>query len=261
MLSCCDGTDLARQRRSMGLARWIVLAGLAISACGGITSGSAGTGGQDAATDACSYTFPYCSSDGHIATGCCPVGANCAPPASYCDLGGGRCVGGSCPADAGSDAACPHEVCINGHLASSIACCPPGAPCVAEQFCDLGGGRCELAPNGTAADCPADAGSSDAAVTCPDGGYAMQVCINGHVTNSCCPAGAPCHPSEYCVLGGGLCTLGACSADAGNNGDAGPPECFVDSDCPKPQGDECNICKDMSRRVCKAGTCVCACQL
>lgn len=40
---------------------------------------------------------------GKIVTSCCPAGAKCSPPASYCDLGGGACALGSC-ADAGCSA-------------------------------------------------------------------------------------------------------------------------------------------------------------
>jgi hypothetical protein len=40
--------------------------------------------------------------DGHLEQICCKSGSICAEPAAFCDLGGGRCIKGSCtgPVDA-----------------------------------------------------------------------------------------------------------------------------------------------------------------
>lgn len=98
----------------------LLMAGM-LAGCGGSTA----TQGPnlDAAADAMQCPdggspIEFCS-NGHIQSSCCPAGAHCLPPASYCDLGGGACLLGACPADAGTDAPAP-ECVVNSDCHKSL---------------------------------------------------------------------------------------------------------------------------------------------
>jgi hypothetical protein len=47
--------------------------------------------------------YAYCGAGDRIATACCPDGAHCDPPASYCDHGDGTCQLGPCANGPGED--------------------------------------------------------------------------------------------------------------------------------------------------------------
>jgi hypothetical protein len=152
------------------------LAVLALTACSGQTNRASvppdsGSGSFDASSETTSggscngLTMPTCD-NGVQSTSCCPAGAFCvAPP--FCDLGDGACVlsmGAPCPdastSDALGDGSCNGATlpeCDNGVI--STFCCPTGADCASQPFCDLGNGACVLSMG---APCPVDASTSDA---------------------------------------------------------------------------------------------------
>ena len=121
--------------------------------------------------------------------------------------GGGSGGGTACPAP--TPGMCSPTGCIGGFQRTGEASCQGGAWVCVEQACQSG---CN--------------------------GSLIQVCVNGQVTSSCCPAGAPCVDSPYCDLGGGACLEGGCQ-----DFDAGPScassvyaakydqSCAGDADC------------------------------
>jgi hypothetical protein len=188
-----------------------VLALVAVAACGGRSasvgsSGSSGSSGAGASgsgnvlgsggsssgdtTRTCDGDpYSYCNANGEIATGCCPANADCAPTASYCDLGGGACAPGACPGDAGAkETPCGDRSCTGGDV------------CVVTKS---GGGPC-LPPD--------DSGD------CPDGLPPNGTCCNRLKTTYACEAlPSACTGTLACPCAKSLCQCGGCQlGDAPN---------------------------------------------
>ncbi|MFI5299156.1 MAG: hypothetical protein ACHREM_13755 [Polyangiales bacterium] len=136
----------------------------------------------------------------------------------------------------------PSIVCTDGFVRTGEATCVGTtwvcgqAPCGSDASTD---GANDSA-NDTANDGASDSGCS---------GTVIPVCIAGHISTGCCPAGAPCvAPLPFCNLGGGLCSMGNCPSDGGcGKGSISASHydqaCAANADCvPVYEGSACGAC-------------------
>jgi hypothetical protein len=216
--TCLPGTECVGGARRTGEAKCVDHQWLCVEApC------------VDAGVDAACEGTPVtrCVS-GRVSEDCCPPGGFCVTH-DYCELGGGACSQGVCPADAGACVGLPITYCGAGTI--QTLCCPPGAPCVAPgTFCDLGGGRCS---DGA---CDADAG-------CAKGS------IHASSYDPSCALDADCTS----VFDGDLCGLCFCPNAAINA--RGRAQWQSDFEAHHPAPGTCS-CPFLGTPKCAAGTCV-----
>ena len=215
--------------RALLIAGCVAVLALALGACAGHVEagdGAGGGGGGACPAPGPGMCAPTLCVDGYQRTGqaTCQGGEWVCTQAA-CELGAGGSGTGGC---SGSG----EQMCVQGQL--QPFCCPAGAPCADQIFCDLGGGACV------------------AGVTCDqlDGGAP---CTGGTIQASSydqsCVADGDCAP----VYQGDLCSSCFCpnaaiaqsalakyQADFAASGH-GPDTCF---------------CPDFPPPVCQGGVCV-----
>jgi len=179
------GVDLTNGSSSSGASSGGSGGGSSGGASGGGSSGKTSSGSTGGGGGSCEGgdIFDYCASDGSIKKQCCPANADCAPPAQYCDLGGGRCRVGECwPTPCGDQTCTSGEVCV---------------------VTTAGGGAC-MPPDDTN--------------LCPDGKPPEGACCNRmSTTYECKPFPSKCGNDLACPCAESLCQCGGCGLGAQKN--------------------------------------------
>ena len=197
----------------------------------------------DAGAEECDGTWNQCCIDGEISQCCCPEGAICNYWYEACPDGGCTFPGEPCakpePECDGAWEAC----CVEGVIEQ--CCCPEGMACNYGDFNDCGDNTC-VAPSFETCEPPEP--------EC-DGTW-NQCCIDGEISQCCCPEGAICNywyepcPDGGCTFPGEPCTEPEPECDGTWQ------TCCVDGvvdQCCCPDGMACNYGMFMT---CDDGSCV-----